>query len=246
MHRLECAEIWGGIKNADLDVSSGALTATLFSTSCDGGKGGDVYYFSVCNHDEMTRIAIADVAGHGEAISHLGQWLYDTLGEQMNSPQSAGVLAGLNQVVHARGISAMTTAVVVTFVKSVSTLFYAYAGHPPLHVRRGPGPDWEPVPIEGTSEGANVPLGVEDDTHYDESRLRLESGDRLFLYTDGVVETPDTSGTLLGMGGLRQILGHAVTDDIQETKLAVMDALRRRRGGALDHDDVTMMIVEIR
>ena len=68
MHRLQCAEIWGGIRNQDTDVCSAGITASLFSGACDGGKGGDIYYLSVCNSDMLTRIAIADVIGHGRAV----------------------------------------------------------------------------------------------------------------------------------------------------------------------------------
>ena len=56
MRRLKCAEIWGGIKNTDLDVCSSGVTVSLYSSACDGGRGGDVYYFSVCGADRVTRL----------------------------------------------------------------------------------------------------------------------------------------------------------------------------------------------
>ncbi len=49
MLHLQCSEIWGGIKNQDVDVCSPGLNVSLYSSSCDGGKGGDVYYFSLCS-----------------------------------------------------------------------------------------------------------------------------------------------------------------------------------------------------
>ena len=88
MHRIQCTEIWGGIKNQDADVCSRGLTASLYSSACEGGKGGDIYYLSVCGEDKLTRIAIADVVGHGEQVSAVSQWLYDTLQDRMNDPTS--------------------------------------------------------------------------------------------------------------------------------------------------------------
>ena len=84
MHRIQCAQIWGGIRNQDQDVSSAGIVATLYSASCDGGKGGDIYYLSVCESDMLTRVAIADVVGHGQAVSDVSQDIYDALAARMN------------------------------------------------------------------------------------------------------------------------------------------------------------------
>ena len=66
MYRLKCSEIWGGIKDTDTEVCTGSLTASLFSSSADGGKGGDIYYLGLCGQETLTRIAVADVVGHGK------------------------------------------------------------------------------------------------------------------------------------------------------------------------------------
>ncbi len=47
-HRIGCAEVWGGIQGDELDVETGSVRGSLFSRACDGGKGGDIYYLSVC------------------------------------------------------------------------------------------------------------------------------------------------------------------------------------------------------
>ena len=78
--RLECREIWGGIRNRDSEVSAGKVIGSIFSTPCcEGGKGGDIYYFGVCKGGVITRLAIADVTGHGEAVSEISQYVYETL-----------------------------------------------------------------------------------------------------------------------------------------------------------------------
>ncbi len=94
MLRLQCAEVWGGIKNEDLDVCSPGLNVSLYSSSCDGGKGGDVYYFSLCSADRVTRIALADVAGHGEQVSQIGQWVYEQMAAKLDEPDLPGMMAG--------------------------------------------------------------------------------------------------------------------------------------------------------
>ncbi len=53
-YRMHCGEVWGGIEDADQDLVTAALDASLFSRSTEGGKGGDMYYLSVCGADMLT------------------------------------------------------------------------------------------------------------------------------------------------------------------------------------------------
>jgi hypothetical protein len=77
--RLECKEIWGGTHNRDIEISAGKVIASIYSAACCGERGGDIYYFGVCKGDIITRLAIADVTGHGEAVSDVSQYVYDSL-----------------------------------------------------------------------------------------------------------------------------------------------------------------------
>ena len=78
--RLECKELLGGTRNQDVEVSAGRVIGSIYSSPCcEGGKGGDIYYFGVCKGDIISRLAIADVTGHGEAVSEIGQYVYDIL-----------------------------------------------------------------------------------------------------------------------------------------------------------------------
>jgi hypothetical protein len=81
--RLECTGIWGGIRNRDIEITAGKVIGSIYSAACEGGKGGDIYYFGVCRGDIITRLAVADVVGHGEAISEVSQYVYDTLKAHM-------------------------------------------------------------------------------------------------------------------------------------------------------------------
>jgi len=81
--RLECKELWGGIRSRDLEISAGKVIGSIYSASSEGGQGGDIYYFGVCKGDTITRLAIADVTGHGEAVSEISQFVYDALKAHM-------------------------------------------------------------------------------------------------------------------------------------------------------------------
>jgi hypothetical protein len=81
--RLKCKGIWGGIRNRDIEVSAGKVIGSIYSASSEGGMGGDIYYFGVCKSDTITRLAIADVTGHGEAVSEISRYVYDSLKAHM-------------------------------------------------------------------------------------------------------------------------------------------------------------------
>ncbi len=77
--KIECKVIWGGIQNLDAEITAGKLIGSIYSTASEGSQGGDIYYFAVCRVDKFSRLAIADVTGHGDAVSEVSQYVYDTL-----------------------------------------------------------------------------------------------------------------------------------------------------------------------
>jgi len=244
-HYIGCSEIWGGIHGEDLDVRTSGLVASLHSSAAVGTKGGDIYYISVCSSDLLTRIAIVDVTGHGEDVSHISQWLYQALRTKMNSVDGHEVLADLNALVSKRGYQAMSTAAVVAFYRANSTLYFSYAGHPPMLAYSRSDKRWEAVTFEKQGKPANLPLGAFPETPYDQECRKAISGDRLFLYTDGVTEAPNSKGDLFGQEKLLDALEETSERPLHEVKKSVAEALRQHTGGSLRHDDVTFMVLEI-
>lgn len=246
MHHLRCSEIWGGIRNQDLEVCSSGLTASLYSGAAAGGKGGDIYYLSVCENDWLTRVAVADVLGHGEHVSAMSKWLYEALRTRITNLDGHEVLAELNRLAAQRGFDAMTTAAIVGVFKRDGHGYFAYAGHHPVMIRRRSGSDWRNITIDEKTEAIeNLPLGVEPSATYSQRKIRVESGDRLVLYTDGVIEAFNGSGELFGFHRLEAILERVGEKPLPELKSAVLDELRHHTGGTLDHDDVTFLAMEV-
>jgi sigma-B regulation protein RsbU (phosphoserine phosphatase) len=238
--------VWGGIWNTRMQVVAGGLTVGVYSRPCDGGKGGDVYYFSVSAGDILTRVAVADVLGHGPAVSDVSRRLYDSLGERMGRKDSHEVLCDLNRLAVEHGYESMTTAVVATYSRPDSSLYYAYAGHPPMLLRRSAKDRWEPLQPPETQELVGLPLGATDETGHEQQRIPLIERDRVFLYTDGVCEAPNAEGELFGMERLRSVLNTAAGKPVGELVDTLLEALRSHTDDCLDHDDVTFMVLEVR
>lgn len=246
MHEIHCAEVWGGVRNEDVDACSKQLTTSLYSHACDGGKGGDIYYVSVCQGDLLTRVAIADVVGHGEKVSRVSQWLYESLNARMNDADGTHVLGDLNRLATERGLEALTTAATVGFYAADGQAHFAYAGHFPMLLKRAGEREWRPMRVHATDDAANLPLGVTEQMRYTQESTPMHAGDRALLYTDGVVETPSPTGELFGQQRLEATLAEVGDVSLYELKTAILNRLRDYAGGKLTHDDVTLMAIEVR
>jgi sigma-B regulation protein RsbU (phosphoserine phosphatase) len=242
--RIRCAEIWGGISLVDTDVCTKGLSASILSSACGSNEGGDIYYFSVCSSDLLSRVAIADMRGHGEHASRLSGLLFESLQKRMNTLEGNGVLEELNDEVRTHGFDALTTAAVLSYYISTSKLYFSYAGHPPILLQQG-GTPWRNLPVRIESPGANLPLGVRAGTRYDQDEIELRVGDRLFVYTDGIVECPNAMDEEFGEQRLIDVLNTSGRLTLTQTKEAVLKALREHAGGALAHDDCTFLVIEV-
>lgn len=244
--RIVCGTVWGGIEPVRLDVSTKGLNGSLYSTASGGERGGDIYYLSVCSKDFLTRAMVADVRGHGEQVSEISSWIYQSLHDKMNSVDCAGVLSDLNELVHSRGFSAITTAAVVSHNILNSTLYYSYAGHPPVLARRS-GRQWVPLLLGSESEQANLPLGVFRSTRYEQGEARVQSGDDFLLYTDGLSEAmnPETSQEF-GDAELPALLESQPDAEVSRVRDALVEGVITFSGGPALQDDCTLMVLQVR
>lgn len=244
MLRLQCSKVWGGTSSEDLDVCSPGLRVSLFSSSCDGGKGGDVHYFSRCSTDRVARIALADVAGSDRDVDQIGEWLYDEMAMTLDESDLPGMMARLNERIVRNGIDAPTTAVVLAYYRELNRVYFCYAGHPPM-LRRSLEGEWSELasPRRGTS--GSLPLGVPDAAPYAMNDTSLMDGEVLLIYSDGVIEAPSRDGARFGFVRLRAALREIGQVDASKLKQGVISRLHDWTGGSLEHDDVTLMIIRL-
>jgi phosphoserine phosphatase RsbU/P len=139
----------------------------------------------------------------------------------------------------------MTTAAVVAFYQEDSKLYLSYAGHPPTYVRSGAAGGWHAVQLGPGEKWGSLPLGVLEDTPYDQQSVTLESGDGILIYTDGVTETPDQNKRLFGEERLLSALESADGATPNDLKQHIVSELRAFASGSLDHDDVTLLAIQV-
>ncbi len=144
----------------------------------------------------------------------------------------------------------MTTAAVVAYYSQESEAKVSYAGHPPVLYRRTTDKAWSfarPPGNKGLSDGPpmNLPLAVTEDTLFGQLTIPMAPGDRLFVYTDGIIDAPSPEGVCFGLERLKDVLDANIKSPITELKSAVLQALHQYAGKELAHDDVTLIALEI-
>jgi sigma-B regulation protein RsbU (phosphoserine phosphatase) len=98
----------------------------------------------------------------------------------------------------------MTTAAVVAYYSQESEARVSYAGHPPVLYRRASDKAWSyarPPGRKGKTDGrpSNIPLAIDLDTLYGQLTIPMAAGDRLFVYTDGIIDAPSPEGESFGL-----------------------------------------------
>jgi len=144
----------------------------------------------------------------------------------------------------------MTTAAVVAYYSQESKAKISYAGHPPVFYMRAGDKAWSyarPPKRKGQSDGfpLNIPLAIDLDTYYGQLTISMAPGDRLFVYTDGVIDTPNPDGESFGLERLKDVLDANMEASLSELKSAVLKTLNQYAQKELIHDDVTLIALEI-
>jgi len=144
----------------------------------------------------------------------------------------------------------MTTAAVVAYYRQESEARVSYAGHPPVLYKRASDRVWSyarPHGREGQSDGfpLNIPLAIDLDTHYSQITIPMTPGDRLFAYTDGIIDAPNPEGKRFGLARLKDALDANTGAPLSELKSAVLKTLHEFAEKELTHDDITLIDMEI-
>ncbi len=157
--------------------------------------GGD-FYDAVPTARGGVTLLIGDVCGRGAeaaALTGLARHTLRTLIEDGSTPEHA--LGRLNEALVREGTSRFVTALLAVLVPGGAGFHLRYwsAGHPAPLLRRADGT------VEELTAHGDL-LGVLDTVEYGSDTARVEPGDALVLFTDGVTEARAADGTFFESG----------------------------------------------
>ena len=144
----------------------------------------------------------------------------------------------------------MTTAAVVAYYREENKARISYAGHPPVLYRLAKDKNWRyarPPGRKGQTDGfpLNIPLAVDLNTLYGQITISMVPGDRLFVYTDGIIDAPNLEGESFGLDRLKDVLDANTGAPLSELKKAVLKALYQYTEQELTSDDITLIAMQI-
>jgi len=246
-HALACTEVWGGNRKVIRTVKLPSLVAWVASAPIDEGEGGgDLHYMSVCDYDLISRVALADVIGHGRDVNAVTQTLHRLMREGVNAWDQSDFMRGLNETFGQSSNGKYATAIVLGFHRVKGRLAFSNAGHlPPLWyhaAQRSWG--WLAEGSEPQSKKVSgLPVGLIPGTEYRQTVVTLKPGDLLVLYTDGITEAENEGGQDLGRDRLLEWASQAPADSPKAMGEALLQRLHSFRGG-VRNDDETLLVLQ--
>jgi len=255
---LQCMDMIGGNHLDSYLIRTPGLDVWVDSRPHQTDAGGDVHLLSVCGSGRVTRMVMADVAGHGETSQETARMLRRLVREHINYLDQSRLVRDVNQAysrhVH---VGRFATMLFMTYYAPTGHLILCNAGHPrPFHFSTRLGgwraldhdtPDTGPSIRQekgtyGFHRVANLPLGVIPDTDYIQFEVHLDPGDLIVAATDAFIEARGPDGSELGEPGLRAMLGELPLGEPAAFGPAILAAVDRFRAAAPPQDDQTLLV----
>jgi len=202
--------------------------------------GGDLYDMSV--QGDQLYFAIGDVSGKGiPAALFMAKTLtlFRAKVSKRLSPEQIAYEINRDLALHNRQ-SMFVTCFIGQLNMVTGNMNYCNAGHNrPYVLSEGKAPQ-EVTGLHG------IPLGSLPEAEYGIGKVTLNSGDRIFMYTDGITEAENNSRDLYGEDRMAGILAAHSAESPQDISFKVLDDIQSFCSGAEQTDDITMLVLSIK
>jgi sigma-B regulation protein RsbU (phosphoserine phosphatase) len=194
--------------------------------------------------DGTLAVFVGDSTGHGPSACMLMatmRTLLHTHPEIHGDP--GGALSGLTRMFHALIPSDLFMTAVYLVLEREGQIRWAAAGqHPPLRVTAA----GEVAPMDLAAVG--MPLGVGPNEHYETVTWQVGPGERLVVFTDGIVEATNREGQLFGLSRVRNSLAEFTRSSLSPEALldALLAGVKDYMAGSDFEDDFTLLAIERR
>jgi serine phosphatase RsbU (regulator of sigma subunit) len=201
--------------------------------------GGDFFNYFPLREDEVA-VVMGDVSGKGVPAALLMANLQATLRARLAlEPDLARLVDALDHELDSEEpLGLYVTLFIAVLEGGRGRLRYLNAGHNTQFLRRLSG-EIERLPSTGR------PPGLYPGGGYEQCEVSVAGGDALFLFTDGIVEAEDESGSPFGMDRLEAVLRVHPDADLTGLLGRIHESVRSHRGGAEAADDATTLALRV-
>ena len=195
---------------------------------------GDFYDF-LSTGGPSAGLLIADVSGHGVPAALIASMVkIATTAQRHHAASPERLLAGVNEALCGSTQGQFVTAAYVYLDAERGELCYAAAGHPPMLLLR----DGQVCSIEENG----LLLGVFSSAAYHSTKQALRTGDRLLLYTDGVVEAANGAEEEFGYERLNKLFAMSAARTVEEMADLILSTVQD--WASTQTDDLTVVVCE--
>ena len=196
--------------------------------------GGDYYDF-IPLPDGRLAMVLGDVAGKGVAAALvMVKFSVEARVALERDADPAEAVARLNERMMRMEVpEKFVTLAAVVLDPATHKVIVVNAGHPSPLLIRASGE----VREVASHDVAGLPIGIADGIPYLSSEVRLEPGDRLLIFSDGVSESLDQSDKLFGTDGIKAAFARGAT--VHATGEQLIQAVKRHAAGCDQNDDIT-------
>ena len=195
---------------------------------------GDLYDFLIAD-DKHAGLLVADVSGHGVPAALIASMVkMAATSQRARAADPAALLSGMNSALCGNTQGQYVTAAYVYLDAESNALHYSAAGHPAMLLLRDGA-------VTEVAENGML-LAAVDTATYESKSIPLKPGDRLLLYTDGIVEARNDAGQLFG----DRSLSNALKDTKLLSAAEAVDHLLAtvQRWAKSQDDDLTVLICD--
>lgn len=218
------------------DHTSLTLRATMVTAK---EVGGDFYDYFFVDENRLCFL-IADVSGKGTPAALFMMTAKTVIKDYaMNLSSTSEIFTAVNTRLCESNKSEMfATAWIGLLDLQTMTLQYTNAGHNyPLLCRNGS--------CQLLTDRHGLILAAMDGIKYSQSKLKLEKGDRLLIYTDGITEAHNSSNAMYGEDRLIRIMEETSKESCEDVLAAITEDVNRFANDAPQFDDMTMEIIAL-
>ena len=195
---------------------------------------GDFYDFVVAD-EHQAGLLIADVSGHGVPAALIASMVKLAAASQRAlADEPSRFLSGMNSALFGNTQNQFVTAAYVHLNAESQELRYSAAGHPPMLLLRNGG-------VTEIAENGLM-LAAFDFASYSTAVHKLEAGDRIVMYTDGILEASNTAGNFFGHDALHDLL--TKTRGLSPAMAADSIISSVRQWSAKQDDDLTVLVCD--
>lgn len=201
--------------------------------------GGDFYDFRLINGN--LSCIIADVSGHGLPAALVVSTVKTAFWFQDNYISSpANLLSSMNTILKDKSGGEFVTACYIYIDREKNILQTANAGHNPLILYRNTTQELLTIRPSG---GA---LAIFDNPYFVSEQIKILSGDRIILYTDGLFEAFNQNEEAFGEERVFELLKENISLSPKEFGLSLMNQVTAWSGGEEKlQDDIALIVIDV-